>query len=47
VKIKLDENIPVSAGTRLAALGFDVDTVLSEGLRASRRRVQRKDIHAR
>jgi predicted nuclease of predicted toxin-antitoxin system len=33
VKIKLDENIPVSAGKRLAALGFDVDTVLSEGLR--------------
>jgi predicted nuclease of predicted toxin-antitoxin system len=32
VKIKLDENIAASAGPRLAALGFDVDTVLSEGL---------------
>jgi hypothetical protein len=32
VKIKLDENIPASAGPRLAALGLDVDTVLSEGL---------------
>jgi predicted nuclease of predicted toxin-antitoxin system len=32
VKIKLDENIPASAAPRLAALGFDVDTVLSEGL---------------
>lgn len=32
MKIKLDENIPASAGPRLAALGFDVDTVLSEGL---------------
>jgi len=32
VKIKLDENIPASAGPRLAALVFDVDTVVSEGL---------------
>jgi predicted nuclease of predicted toxin-antitoxin system len=32
VKLKLDENIPASAGPRLAALGFDVHTVLSEGL---------------
>jgi predicted nuclease of predicted toxin-antitoxin system len=32
VKIKLDENIPASAGPRLASLGFDVDTVVSEGL---------------
>jgi predicted nuclease of predicted toxin-antitoxin system len=33
VKLKLDENIPASAGPRLAALGFDVDTVLGEGLK--------------
>jgi predicted nuclease of predicted toxin-antitoxin system len=32
VKLKLDENIPASAGPRLAALGLDVDTVLAEGL---------------
>jgi hypothetical protein len=32
VKLKLDENIPVSAAPRLAALGFDVQTVLDEGL---------------
>jgi hypothetical protein len=32
VKIKLDENIPASAGPRLATLGLDVDTVLAEGL---------------
>jgi hypothetical protein len=32
VKIKLDENIPASAGPRLVALRFDVHTVLSEGL---------------
>jgi hypothetical protein len=30
VKLKLDENIPQSAATRLAALGYDVDTVLAE-----------------
>jgi predicted nuclease of predicted toxin-antitoxin system len=32
VKLKLDKNIPASAAPRLASLGFDVDTVLSEGL---------------
>jgi predicted nuclease of predicted toxin-antitoxin system len=32
VKVKLDENLPGSAATRLAALGFDVDSVLDEGL---------------
>lgn len=32
MKIKLDENIPASAGPRMASLGFDVDTVLAEGL---------------
>jgi len=30
VKLKLDENLPGSAATRLAALGYDVDTVLAE-----------------
>ena len=32
MRLKLDENIATSAGARLAALGFDVDTVLDEGL---------------
>lgn len=32
MRLKLDENIAASAGARLAALGFDVDTVLDEGL---------------
>jgi predicted nuclease of predicted toxin-antitoxin system len=32
VKLKLDENIPQSAAPRLAALGYDVDTVLDERL---------------
>jgi predicted nuclease of predicted toxin-antitoxin system len=32
VKIKLDENVPVSAASRLVALGHDVDTVVDEGL---------------
>ncbi len=32
VRLKLDENIAVSAKARLAALGFDVDTALDEGL---------------
>jgi len=32
VKLKLDENIPSSAAGRLAALGFDADTVLDEAL---------------
>jgi predicted nuclease of predicted toxin-antitoxin system len=32
LRLKLDENLPASAGPRLAALGFDVDTVLSEKL---------------
>jgi hypothetical protein len=30
VKLKLDENLPQSAAPRLAALGYDVDTVLDE-----------------
>jgi Domain of unknown function (DUF5615)/Regulator of chromosome condensation (RCC1) repeat len=30
--LKLDENIPQSAAMRLAALGYDVDTVLDERL---------------
>jgi predicted nuclease of predicted toxin-antitoxin system len=32
LRLKLDENLPESAVPRLAALGFDVDTVLSEKL---------------
>ncbi len=32
MKLKLDENIPLSAKTRLARVGFDTDTVLDEGL---------------
>jgi predicted nuclease of predicted toxin-antitoxin system len=32
VKLKLDENLPESAATRLEALGYDVDTVLAERL---------------
>jgi hypothetical protein len=32
VKLELDENIPQSAANRLAALGYDVDTVLDEQL---------------
>lgn len=32
MKLKLDENIPQSAATRLAGLGYDVDTVLDERL---------------
>ena len=32
MKLKLDENVPASAAPRLAALGLDVDTVLSERL---------------
>jgi hypothetical protein len=32
VKLTLDENIPSSAAGRLAALGFDADTVLDEAL---------------
>jgi len=32
VKLKLDENLPRSAAPRLAALGYDVDTVLDEEL---------------
>jgi predicted nuclease of predicted toxin-antitoxin system len=32
VKLKLDENLPESAATRLAALGYDVDTALAEQL---------------
>ncbi len=33
MRIKLDENLPVSAAPRIAALGFDVDTVLDEQLK--------------
>ena len=32
MRLKLDENLPRSARARLAALGFDVDTVLDESL---------------
>ena len=32
MKLKLDENVAASAKARLAALGFDVDTALDEGL---------------
>lgn len=32
MKLKLDENLPESAATRLAALGYEVDTVLAERL---------------
>lgn len=32
MRLKLDENVPTSAATRLAALGHDVDTVLDEKL---------------
>lgn len=32
MKLKLDENIAASAKPRLATLGYDVDTVLDEGL---------------
>jgi predicted nuclease of predicted toxin-antitoxin system len=32
LRLKLDENLPASAARRLGALGFDVDTVLDEGL---------------
>jgi predicted nuclease of predicted toxin-antitoxin system len=32
VKLKLDENLPASAAPRLAALGYDVHTVLDEAL---------------
>ena len=32
MRLKLDENLPASASVRLAALGFDVDTVLAEQL---------------
>ena len=32
MKLKLDENLPASAASRLAAIGYDVDTVRDEGL---------------
>lgn len=32
MKLKLDENIPLSAKARLSRLGFDTDTVLDESL---------------
>jgi predicted nuclease of predicted toxin-antitoxin system len=31
VRVKLDENLPVSLGNVLASHGHDVDTVLAEG----------------
>ena len=36
MRLKLDENLPRSARGRLAALGFDVDTVLDESLGGQR-----------
>jgi predicted nuclease of predicted toxin-antitoxin system len=33
--LKLDENLPVRLKERLAALGYDVDTVMDEGLRGA------------
>ena len=33
MKVKLDENIPVRLAGHLAILGYDVDTVASEGLK--------------
>ena len=33
MKVKLDENIPASVASRLAQVGVDADTVMSEGLR--------------
>jgi len=32
VKLKLDENLPLSISIRLAAIRVDTDTVLAEGL---------------
>ncbi|HKY40636.1 MAG TPA: DUF5615 family PIN-like protein [Polyangiaceae bacterium] len=32
MRLKLDENLPQSVAPRLAALGFEVDTVLDENL---------------
>ncbi len=32
MKLKLDENLPVTLATRLRERGYDVDTVLDEGL---------------
>ncbi len=32
MKLKLDENLPVTLATRLARRGYDVDTVRDEGL---------------
>ena len=32
MKIKLDENLPLSAAATLQAAGHDVDTVIAEGL---------------
>ncbi len=32
MKLKLDENLPARSAPRLRALGFDVDTVVDEGL---------------
>jgi predicted nuclease of predicted toxin-antitoxin system len=35
VKLKLDENVAASAKPRLAAMGYDVDTVLDEALQGA------------
>lgn len=32
MKVKLDENLPLALSTVLAGLGYDVDTVIDEGL---------------
>ena len=32
MKLKLDENVPVSAAARIRALDYDIDTVRDEGL---------------
>jgi hypothetical protein len=47
VKLKLDENIPQSAATRLAPLGYDVDTVLDERLAVEATRTSRPPLKAR
>jgi len=36
MKLKLDENIPLSVKRRLTVMGFDVDTVSDEGLAGAR-----------
>ena len=36
MKLKLDENLPLSVSIRLAATGLDTDTVLAEGVKLAR-----------